>query len=305
MENSDNVKQVSIDERRPNRLGEKIWLQMEILLWIFIGFVISGRFWMDTFQYLGDVSIAEILSKRYFDVLFGLLAVAFPIIFQLIFSSLPLQSIRTKRIGRRFVLSSKPEANEGKYKSDDRNEFENIRFANIDENISIERLLASYSYESDKLAKNIYSRSGVYLLVGVLVAFSGLIFFYLQTTVIKGELGLSELIAALGPRFGILFFIEFIAFFFLKQYRSAMDEFRYYEAIKRNREENFALIKYANEKKSDLDIFKLVSESKFYSGAGRLSKGETTEIIESKKLDKDELAVFEKIIDALALKKGK
>ena len=28
------------------------------------------------------------------------------------------------------------------------------------------------------------------------------------------------------PCFGILFFIEFVAFFFLRQYRSAMDEFR-------------------------------------------------------------------------------
>ncbi len=39
------------------------------------------------------------------------------------------------------------------------------------------------------------------------------------------------------PGFGILFFIEFVAFFFLRQYRSALDEFRYYDAIRRNREE--------------------------------------------------------------------
>ena len=39
------------------------------------------------------------------------------------------------------------------------------------------------------------------------------------------------------PGFGILFFIEFVAFFFLRQYRSAMDEFPVYDAIRRNREE--------------------------------------------------------------------
>jgi hypothetical protein len=44
------------------------------------------------------------------------------------------------------------------------------------------------------------------------------------------------------PRFGILFFIETIAFFFLRQYRTAMDEYRYFEAIKRKREENFVLL---------------------------------------------------------------
>ena len=42
-------------------------------------------------------------------------------------------------------------------------------------------LLASLADESKRLSTALYTRSGVYLIIGVLVAFSGLGFFYLQT----------------------------------------------------------------------------------------------------------------------------
>lgn len=53
------------------------------------------------------------------------------------------------------------------------------------------------------------------------------------------------------PRFGVLFFIEYIAFFFLKQYRILMEEYRYYEAIKRERQDIlsvYLLVKEYNDK---------------------------------------------------------
>ena len=160
-------------------------------------------------------------------------------------------------------------------------------------------LLASLADESKRLSTALYTRSGVYLIIGVLVAFSGLGFFYLQTLSLPDGDSLLSQFSALAPRFGILFFIELIAFFFLRQYKAAMEEFRYYEAIKRQREETLALVAMLKRRKSDVNLLDLVKQGVFYSSAGKLAAGETTEVLESKKLTKDEMAVFEKIIEVL------
>jgi hypothetical protein len=108
------------------------------------------------------------------------------------------------------------------------------------------------------------------------------------------------LLVSLAPKFGILFFIEFVAFFFLRQYRTSMDEFRYYEAVKRHREEMLVLVKLGSEQAKPIDGFELVKLGQFFSVAGRLQKEESTEILEARKLEKNETAVLEKAIDAIA-----
>ena len=144
-------------------------------------------------------------------------------------------------------------------------------------------------------------------MIGVIVAFSGLGFFYANNSqqsfdynqeAEHQEVLLSDRLLKMAPQFGILFFIEFIAFFFLRQYRSAMDEFRYYEAIKRRRQELLVLFKIMKSD-SSLTMNDLLKDNHFYSDAGKLSKGETTEVIETRKLEKDEIEVFQKIIDVV------
>lgn len=111
------------------------------------------------------------------------------------------------------------------------------------------------------------------------------------------------LLISLAPKFGILFFIEFVAFFFLRQYRSEMDEFRYYEAIKRNREETLALIRIAVDSGKAFDPLELVKNECFFSKAGVLDKGQSTEIIESRKLEKNEIELLEKVLDVVSRSK--
>jgi hypothetical protein len=123
------------------------------------------------------------------------------------------------------------------------------------------------------IADRIYSRSGVYLLIGVLIAFSGLTFFYLQTLPLAPGKDLYAVLVALLPRFGVLFFIELIAFFFLRQYRAAMDEFRYFEAIKRSREDNVAIVALAKSE-SAIDILKVIEICSFNVVIGKLGQGE-------------------------------
>ena len=182
-------------------------------------------------------------------------------------------------------------------------------------------LLAMYSERTSDITTRIYNRAGVYLFVGVVISFTGLAFFYVRTAQtsydykleiesqtstgkqLREESSVKDAVGRLVvllPGFGILFFIEFIAFFFLRQYRSAMDEFRYFDAIRRNREENLVILKMFTENTNITPTEDVLGAMRMYSSAGILESGQTTDIIETKKLQKDELIIFEKLIDIMS-----
>lgn len=262
---------------------------LETYIWVFIGVLLSGR---AIFEFVTFGSPQEVIQMRYFEIILSLIVVIFPVLFRLIFNRLPLESLR---VGR---------------------EVNNIRITNV-ENVSgdsnvrnVEQLISqktasetpeefitNLTLNSRDLAKSMYSRSGVYLLIGVLIAFSGLAFFYLQTTTIVNGTDGTSLLVGLAPKFGILFFIEFIALFFLKQYKSAMDEFRYYESLQRSREETLAIVKLIQSTGKELDVYELIEKCGFRSSSDKLEDGQSTELLESKKLNKDETELFGKILD--------
>lgn len=160
-------------------------------------------------------------------------------------------------------------------------------------------LLALYAERTSALIKQIYARAGVYLLVGVVISFIGLAFFYVRSKDSPNTTDYADRILSLIPGFGILFFIEFIAFFFLRQYRSAMDEFRYFDTIRRSREESLVILKMFAENSSPVSTKDVLDAMNIYSQAGRLGEHETTDILESRRLQKDEVAIFEKILDVI------
>jgi hypothetical protein len=91
--------------------------------------------------------------------------------------------------------------------------------------------------------------------------------------------------------FGMLLFVELLAFFFLRQYRSAMDDFRYFEAIQRRQSELIALLRLM-ESGGGINLDKLLAKNAFFSSAGTLSRGETTEWLEGRRLNNDELDII-------------
>lgn len=162
---------------------------------------------------------------------------------------------------------------------------------------------------SKDISEGLYTRTGVYLFIGVIIAFSGLAFFYIETatqtntaSAIPESLTAHNLVSLL-PKFGILFFIELVAFFFLRQYKGAMDEFRYYEAIKRKREENLVLMQINCETASPMLLGDLLEKTYFYSDQKALKAGESTEILESRKLESGEIALIEKMLSTIASRK--
>ena len=102
--------------------------------------------------------------------------------------------------------------------------------------------------------------------------------------------GIAASLGGLASRFGILFFVELVAFFFFRQYRSAMEEFRYFESVQRKREETFVLVRLMKEQDNKVDIDRLIKTTEgFSSTAGKLAVGESTELLESRRITKDEM----------------
>lgn len=164
-----------------------------------------------------------------------------------------------------------------------------------------ELFLRRNSKRSKDLSMKIFYRAGVYLFFGAVIAFTGI---FLISAIFDGEgagagnrnsAGVvaevsesptrqqedtSSKVIKMVPRTGALIFIELIAFFFLKQYRVAMDEFRYYEAIARQREELIALYQLLGSAQAT-SVVDLVKSGHFFSKAGILEQGQISEWLES------------------------
>jgi len=264
---------------------------LELNIWMFLGLLLSGR---TMFEFVIYGPSSDLFQMRYFEIILSLIVIIFPVLFRLIFSRLPLESLRASREVNNIRITN----NHGNVSGD------KFISSNVEQLISKktssespEEFLTNLTLNSRELAQSLYSRSGVYLLIGVLIAFSGLAFFYLQTTTIIDIKDPTSILIALAPKFGILFFIEFIALFFLKQYKSAMDEFRYYESLQRSREETLAIVKLINASESELNVYELIEKCGFRSTIDKLENGQSTDLLESKKLNKDETELFGKILD--------
>ena len=169
---------------------------------------------------------------------------------------------------------------------------------------SFENYLQKLIKGSERLSNTILSRGSLYLFLGILFSICGLSFFYMQAHTLNPEYDITRQIISLLPNFGVLFFIELISFFFLKQYRVTMDEFRYYEAIKRSREEMLTVIKLYLSIGKESELSDVLNKISFSSQIGKLESGQSTELLESRKLDKNELDSLTKIIEAAIGKIG-
>lgn len=214
-------------------------LIIEMYTWLFLGVLCSFIFWGKSHE-----NIPRFICVSLF--------ILVPYIFKLIFSELPFAYFRDK-----YILKK---------------EDKDFISKTLSNEVFIEtQLLLLHSIQESKInAERLFSHSRACLLWGCLIAGLGLgIFFFLNDSIsIKGlndfqlENNLLNIliikILEYLPRFGVLFFIEYIAFFFLKQYRILMEEYRYYESIKRERQDllvTYLSIKELEDKKESLDQF--------------------------------------------------
>jgi hypothetical protein len=189
----------------------------------------------------------------------------------------------------------------------------------------IDNAFESYIARSQTATRSAQGRPNALLFIGGIVSFSGLIFFFLtlpgshltsfsisgvsvaipeSTTPVSqatsGNLWTS-LIQNL-PRLLMLAFIQVLAGFFLRQYRAAMEDFRYYEAVLRNREAQYLAflirktVDHSTPKGKSLIIYSndLMKEREF----GVLRQGQTTASLASLAAEQNDMAtIYEKIAD--------
>lgn len=282
-------------------------IQLELFIWIIISLMVGVRLILAMIFY-GERPLM-IFTEFYFDLLLTLVVLLFPFLFKLIYGELPFQHIRNMRINRIAKTTELPRQNEtmDENNKDKNGIIDNTKTENIIEHTVRElNIIEMYLKQSQKLSEQIFSRSSAYLLIGCLIAFAGVIFFYFQSFYAKATATdfteLNFTIRETLPRIGVLIFVETIAFFFLKQYKSTMEEFRYYEAIKRQRENQYLIANYVISNKDNIDNFMaIIDKLNLNENPNKLSKDETTQLLENQKISAQESNMIEKIIDMLTI----
>ncbi|ELJ8534945.1 hypothetical protein RUK86_003394 [Vibrio cholerae] len=276
----------------------------EVYLWMFFAALVGGRVILQVVLNPKGGVYLEDVQFYYYDILVMSLVLLFPLLFSQIFGKLPFEYLRYRRASN---LIQQKESSVSINASAEEKEVINQQISLGDTALEQMQKLAKSSKE---ISEGLYTRAGVYLFIGVIIAFSGLAFFYIETakgvginTPAETAISSSSSLLLMAPKFGILFFIEMVAFFFLRQYREAMDEYRYYESIKRKREENLVLMQLNSENDVPMSISDLLEKTAFYSDHKNLKAGETTEIIESRKLSSNEIALMEKMLATMVSKK--
>lgn len=264
----------------------------EILLWVVVAVILSGQFWITLFCH-GYINIKD-LQYFYTSIVSGVITILIPLIFWLANGKLPLEALRNRYRG--IAPNSKYNIQSEKnlyinYKDDEKEDSDITETALA--------ILKVNAVESSLLASNLFRRSGLYLFIGTFIAVVGVLIFSYQGIYISRESDLTALIISLAPRAGILIFIELIAFFFLKQYKAAMDEHRYFEAVKRERQRAYAITTLLSEDGTKVELLKYVEACGYNREFGKLKQGESTEIIEGKKLQDEELKLIEKVLAAI------
>jgi hypothetical protein len=205
-----------------------------------------------------------------------------------------------------------------------------------------EQTLRSFIRRSEQVARTARGRPQVLLFVGAMIAFAGLIFFVatlpqegglLRSSGSYGKLPLNQDIASLAspellnklspdernsilgiktpterfindvlPRLLMLVFIQVLAGFFLRQYRAAVEDFRYYEAILRRRETEalaYSLYKAHPNEDPIKDYVKMLLSSQEF---GVIKKGDTTMVLEAAKMSENELqTTIENILSKIGI----
>ncbi len=283
------------EEKKINNIYTKNLKETEIFVWMIIAAAYSFPI---IFDLIGDGgSLKYLLEEGYYKILTSVFIFTFPLLFKLIFEEFPFEFFRKKRLNDKykFIIESKTaEENE----------------KNLEQKQEDEHFYLDYINEAKEISGKIYGRSGAYLLVGCLIAFCGVLFFYfpfMEESSFNNQESFSITLRLVNyiPRFGALFFLEFIAFFFLRQHRIMMEEFRYYEKVKRRRQDNYSILNIiekfeGNEKKLSM----VLEHCAFEELNDKILKEETTEILETQKITNSENAIFEKLVDLVqAIKK--
>jgi len=134
-------------------------------------------------------------------------------------------------------------------------------------------------------AAEIHQRSSVMLAAGVVMSFVGLAVYYVSLPAIGKDAKIETfLMEGLRPT-AMLIFVEALAWFLLKQYRSLSDEYRHFHRLAQRRADFLvAFMSQGANRTAETDLFLLTALLQEPSSI-ILKQGESTESIESRRTD--------------------
>lgn len=140
---------------------------------------------------------------------------------------------------------------------------------------------------AERRAENIFARSTLLLTGGIIMSFVGVVIFYITLPEPKPSSTIQNFWPQIIRPTGVLIFIESIAWFLLRQYRSLIEDYKSFHKLHIKRSNYLAaLILLDNESVTPEKLFlaaSLVNEDL----SGKLRNGETTEAIEGSKMTVD------------------
>ncbi len=321
-----NIECMSQNTEKNNQIGKQtirvfyndsINKSIEILLWIFTSILVITPSLIsynspNVYSYLTESNIdfdQKIWIKdNYIDIIVSFLIIVIPTFYKLVFGVLPIESLRLILFNNRNnKLHNKNEEDDIKSKIivSLKKNYTNENLANAINNEG--NILESYMNKSENISKSIFNRANSYLFIGSIIALLGVLFFYFQSIDVANEfskanaaMNNSLLILEILPRVGSLIFVESIAFFFLRLYRRNMEEFRYYDSIARQRENQFIIFKLSEDYKNNIEHFEsLINLFSFNNDPNKMTKEETNSIIESEKVFGKESEFLNKLIEII------
>ena len=282
------------EEYRRIRLRESINIQIELYIWVLLAGILGWQWYYGRLQSGLNIDQFDLINI----ILISSVIVIIPLLSKTIFGSLPFQLLKD-----RLRLKSETTSNRGNNQNstidekDTKLREEELAFFSSGE------YLVHLCVSSDKLSRKLFGRSSTYLFIGSLIALIGIVYFSFQSIeIVQNKEANWEMLIQFIPRLGALFFIEFVAFFFLKQYRLTLDDFKYYESIKRQRESNLIVYKIQSDlklskNKDHIDL--LLANLELFSNPTILKDNETTESLENRKFSNEEIDVLNNIVNQL------
>ncbi|TCK08986.1 hypothetical protein [Marinobacterium mangrovicola] len=277
---------MEVEERIERIRNGAVIKWLEVMIWFCLCLYLGEGFWGDLYDFIEHIATERSDSYRYFtnifdnnleEMFFAILSAIFPILYLNINGVLPIAEIIAK-------FASIGEAKKYDFNSD---------------SLNSEQYLQLLSAKSENIALGMEKKARIYMIVGVTFSAAGILALILSSSLGETKLDITASLLDTLPKLGAFAFVQAIAFFFLKQYRVSMEEFRYYEAIKRKQEENILFYKTAAEHEWQ-DILKLsIANGSMFSSGFTLDSGKTTQVLETDKLETSDYKMLEKIIGGI------
>lgn len=286
---------------------------LEILIWTGIAFLISLPATMRLVSNL--VAGVPFLQSLRFMVKYNaivvnisMLIVLTPIISQLVFGGFPLMSLQRRFSAPKPLRQACGGVGEGRVAGPTALNEPAAVADLIETGISVEAtkrldardLLALYAERTSKVTKRIYARAGIFLLVAVTISIVGITYFYHGIRDLPQATDYMDHVFGLLPSLGVLVLIELVALLFLRQHRAAMEDFRYFDAVRREREDKLIVLKMFAENASKVSTADVLDAMGIYVQTGRPARNSQG----SRRMRRDQANPFETVTEVIDSTRG-